>query len=148
MTGEGNDQLDFVQAAEGQRVCAVCGMGGTFFDPHHVVEKKWLKSMGLPFWHPDNALRLCRMCHDKHTSASVRVPLAKIGTRNISYALSVLGSYAADYLARYYGGGDERVEVLARQIADKGVACVLCEMDYEPKKNCSEGDYHMWALKL
>lgn len=103
----------FVQAAAAQRVCARCGKAG-LFDPHHVVEKSWLKAKGLLIDDPDNALRLCPNCHAQHTGGN-RLKVKHLRTENLQYAFRELGASAGSYLRRKYRGNDARLEALERE---------------------------------
>lgn len=100
---------EFVEAAREQRVCAVTGKSGPF-DPHHVVEKSWLKREGLPLDDRRNALRLSPDVHANHTTGMEQVPQRCLTDANIEYAFEVMGVRATDYLARKYSGSDPRVE--------------------------------------
>lgn len=105
--------------AQRQRVCARCGMGGSF-DAHHVVEKSWLKARGLPLFDPDNALRLCdehnkNDCHGKHTRGvkrKDRLHVRCLRDENLAFAFRLMGPAAGSYLRRRYRGTDPRLEAL------------------------------------
>lgn len=114
----------FREAAQSQHVCARCGSGGSF-DPHHVVEKAWLKANGFSVveqYDPDNALRVCDRftqndCHGKHTRAARRkdrLHLRTLKPQNLDYAFRVMGAAAGDYLRARYRGPDRRLEQLER----------------------------------
>lgn len=101
---------DFWDSARAQRVCAVTGLQGEF-DPHHVVEKQWLRQHGLDPWDPRNALRLSTIAHARHTNAFKRVPMKCLRDENIAFAFEVMGPGAHFYLRRRYTGYDPRVEL-------------------------------------
>lgn len=100
----------FHEEAWSQRCCAVCGKTGPF-DPHHVVEKKKLKSIGRTdvLWDPRNALRLCPDCHANHTAASRKVPLTRLTDANYDFAFEVLEGAAFYYLRAHYDAEDRRL---------------------------------------
>lgn len=100
----------FHEEAWGQRCCAVCGKVGPF-DPHHVVEKKKIKSIRRKetLWDTRNALRLCPGCHANHTGASKKVPLTKLTDANYGFAFWLLGGAAFYYLRSHYDGEDRRL---------------------------------------
>jgi hypothetical protein len=112
----------FRQAAQDQRVCAVCGRGDSF-DAHHVVEKNWLRDNHKPLYVAANSLRLCNRfskndCHGKHTRRiknGHKVKLRQLTTENIEYAFAIMGAAAYDYLRRHYAGSDPRVTALAEE---------------------------------
>lgn len=103
----------FHEEAWGQRCCAVCGKGGAF-DPHHVVEKKKIKSVRRTetLWDVRNALRLCPQCHADHTGRSKKVPLRKLRDANYEFAAWLLGGSAFYYLRAHYDGDDPRLSAL------------------------------------
>lgn len=112
----------FQAAAKSQRVCARCGKADSF-DPHHVVEQKWLKANGFSVieqYDPDNSLRVCdrfteNNCHGKHTARvkyKHRLHLQNLRQENLEFAFRVMGAAAGDYLRRRYRGDDPRLEAL------------------------------------
>lgn len=108
------DRAAFDEEALRQRVCAVCGRSDSY-DPHHVIERQYLRSHGLPEWNPDDVLRVCdqysrNRCHSKHTDGSQRIPLTCLSDRNIRHAFYLLGSAAYYYLTNRYEGSDPRIE--------------------------------------
>lgn len=106
----------FVAAAGAQGRCANCPSEGPWHPHHAGVYEQKLRALGLPLWHPDNALRLCRECHfAHHRSRAGRIPLRALRDENIAYAFSVLGTAAHAYLMVRYAGTDTRVDrALAR----------------------------------
>lgn len=100
----------FRQAARDQRCCQVpsCESTGAF-DAHHVVEKQYLKANHLPQFNTENALRICKDCHRRHTNKpkSGRIPIRALTIRNVRYAFYLLGGYAYDYLRQHYDCGPQ-----------------------------------------
>jgi cytochrome c553 len=90
--------------AEGvDKVCRACGH---WWDPyrsaaHHVVYRQHLPAEHE--WDTRNALPLCADCHERHHNASRRIAVSCLEPQNLEFAREVLGDYADDYLARYYG---------------------------------------------
>jgi len=115
-------QRRFQAAAKAQKVCARCGQAGSF-DPHHVVERKWLKANGFSVveqFDPDNALRVCDRftendCHGKHTRGvrrKDRLHLRNLRQENLEFAFTAMGAAASNYLRRRYRGEDSRLDKL------------------------------------
>lgn len=107
----------FYEQAAFQLVCAKCRRAGDHWEAHHVVSAQTCRIEGAPRHSPDNALRLCAKapdaCHERHTSAQERVPLACLLDENIAFAARWLGSeYAYVYLRANYSGEDPRVDAL------------------------------------
>jgi cytochrome c553 len=48
-------------------------------------------------------MAVCADCHERHHNASRRIPLSRLSSTHLEFAREVLGDYADDYLARYYG---------------------------------------------
>lgn len=95
--------------------CAVCGTPWSEADPHHIIEQQELKRRRLHHLLLDerNIMLLCPIfwssysgrgerCHERHTNASRRIPLAALTEDNWSFAREVLGEAADDYLTRRY----------------------------------------------
>jgi hypothetical protein len=100
--------------ARSQMVCAVCA-GRKPFDAHHVLTRSWCRRERVPVWCPDNALRLCDACHERHTRWQQLVPLSALRDANIEFVARWLGPGRAHvYLNRYYAGRDPRVDALVR----------------------------------
>jgi hypothetical protein len=68
---------------------------------HHVVSQQQLRHAGLHelLWMIDNGMTVCESAHSNHTSASRRIPGARIPLRCIRFA--ELHGFA-DTLTRYY----------------------------------------------
>jgi hypothetical protein len=103
--------LAFIAAAAGRGRCANCPSTGRWHPHHAGVEKQELKRLGLPLWDPANALRLCIRCHwRQHYEPGFKLPLSVLSDRTISYAFTVLGTRAYDYLRRRYSGDERRLQ--------------------------------------
>lgn len=107
----------FKAEARFQRVCAVCG-GSGFFQSHHVVTKQVLRDrygiFGTLAYNTMNSLRVCEKCHGRHHSRFKKIKTTDLKSDNIQYAFFVMGSYAAQWLRRYYDdrGRDPRISEL------------------------------------
>jgi hypothetical protein len=109
--GERLAYLAFTGRAASQGRCAGCGGEGRWHPHHAGVEKQELKRRGIPLWDPDNALRLCVICHWRHHyEPGFRLPLSVLREENIRFAFGVLDAGAYDYLSRRYRGQDSRIE--------------------------------------
>lgn len=111
-----DDAASFYAEGKYQGECAACHSTGPF-EVHHVVERQRCRRTGAPQFSPDDALRLCAKspgtCHERHTSAQRRVPLAALRDENIAFAERWLGAGPAyNFLTRYYAGSDARVDRL------------------------------------
>lgn len=104
----------FRDEARGQRCCAVCGTTDEPWDAHHVIEKAYLAKHRWPLYVPENALRLCRRCHERHTLRTEKVPMTALTDENVEYAIILMGEpRAEDYFRRNYEGWDTRFTRLA-----------------------------------
>jgi hypothetical protein len=74
---------------------------------HHVVLAQHLRAKGGDEWEPDNALPICRQCHDDHHGAVRRIPVQALLRVNREFVDELLGPAAGDYLSRYYGSSIE-----------------------------------------
>lgn len=93
---------------------------GGKLDPHHVLEKQFVRKEGGDVSDPRNRLMLCRLCHAGQTSRLRKVPLTKLRDENISFASRLLGpARAAAYLCRAYAGEDPRVDKLALRAGEE-----------------------------
>lgn len=85
--------------------CAVCDVEPTH-TLHHVVYAQHVRDKHGDEWSPDDALPICRDCHDDHHSGSDwRIPVDALLERNRDFMADLLGEAAGDYLRRYYGSG-------------------------------------------
>jgi len=106
----------FRAAARAQRACAVTGSTGPW-DAHHVIERGHLKRTWPDHeWSPENALRLSKRVHERHTTATERVPLRCLTDENLAFAVGLMGVAAHGYLTRRYAGHDERLELLIAEL--------------------------------
>lgn len=104
-----NDPHAFWQEARYQRLCAVCGHGGSFH-AHHVYPRDKLKRMGAPEWDTRNALRLCELCHMQFEWAGagkVEIVTSQLKQQNLCYLWELLNVGAYVFLDREYGGSDD-----------------------------------------
>ncbi len=104
--------------AEGQYqlCCANCASTGPW-DTHHVVQRQRLRRGGAPQCSPDDALRVCSACHERHTNHVELLPLRCLRDENIAFAERWLGAGPAyEYFTRYYSGADPRVDQLLEVI--------------------------------
>lgn len=71
--------------------CAVCGVTQGKREAHHVTEAKLLKKLGLHdlLWAPENGMPLCTVCHQRHTNAMRRIPMAKVPIVALRFAESI-----------------------------------------------------------
>ena len=102
---------------KGVRICASCRKPPTKENPleaHHVtarqIIRKYVRSLRLPAheaaellarlsWDVRNGVAICRKCHDLHTRAKRRLPLALVTARNRQFAREILAEFLLD---RYY----------------------------------------------
>lgn len=77
---------------------------------HHVVYRQHVRREGGDEWDPRNALPLCDSCHSRHHRRSRVIALSVLPASALEFASELLGAYAFDYLRRYYGGKDPRLE--------------------------------------
>jgi hypothetical protein len=106
---------EFYEAGCRQLACAACGSTGAF-DIHHVVQRQICRREQIPQHHPDNALRICRDCHHRHSSHQGVLPLSALRDENIAFAVEFLGPGPAyNHFCRYYAGRDTRVDDLLEQ---------------------------------
>lgn len=107
---ERQERLAFIAAAARQERCANCPSTGRWHPHHAGVEKQELKRMGMALWDPDNALRLCVVCHwRQHFEPGFKLSLSVLSDANVHYAFAVLGVRAYDYLRRRYADGERRL---------------------------------------
>lgn len=105
----------FREEARYQRCCQIksCGSTGAW-QPHHVLDKQWLKREKLPQNDPRNAMRLCTRCHMQHEWAGpgkVDIALTDLPEDAICYVFETMGDGPASvYLMRHYTGSDPRVD--------------------------------------
>lgn len=86
--------------------CVICGRNAE--DLHHVVYSQHVRSHGGDEWHPDNALPVCRLCHDAHHGRARPIPVGALLQQNREFARELLGEAAGDYFDRYYSADMER----------------------------------------
>jgi 5-methylcytosine-specific restriction endonuclease McrA len=81
--------------------CASCGLRRFDLQVHHVITQQQLKKIGRKdvLWDLRNALVLCPLCHERHTSAFKRIPREKLRIENIDFALELDHGW---YLDRMY----------------------------------------------
>lgn len=104
-------RLAFTSRAAKQGRCAGCGGEGRWHPHHAGVEKQELKRRGVSLWDPDNALRVCVICHWRHHyEPGFQLALSVLREENIRFAFGLLGPGAYDYLRRRYRGQDPRIE--------------------------------------
>lgn len=102
---------------EKKRCCPVCDRQESKQNPlqgHHIVAqetiRRHVRSLRLPAreaarllarlrWDVRNGLPVCTRCHDLHTRAVARIPLALIGRKARQFARELLCEYQLD---RYY----------------------------------------------
>ena len=109
MSREIDDPRSFWEAARFQMVCGYCGRAG-HWEAHHAVQKQTCRRAGAPLHSPRNALRLCKRCHDRHTTHQDKVPMTALTDDNIAFAREYLGAGPAyEYFVRSYAGEDPRV---------------------------------------
>jgi hypothetical protein len=112
----------FHEEARYQKVCAVCGKGGSF-EAHHVVKVQILRRLrGVTnFYDPRNALRLCPKCHADHTSGKRRIRTGELTKDSICYIWEILGIAGQNLLEREYSGPDRRYEKHVEHV------CTTCQ---------------------
>jgi hypothetical protein len=81
--------------------CRACGSREGRFHAHHVIYRQHIDEAVR--WDARNAMAVCADCHERHHNASRRIPLSRLSSTHLEFAREVLGDYADDYLARYYG---------------------------------------------
>lgn len=77
---------------------------------HHVIKQQDLHRRGLWCWDARVGMALCETCHRRHHAHSKPIPLIELRADTLDYAFARLGPYAFDYLRRYYGGPDPRLD--------------------------------------
>lgn len=98
----------FRAEALSQRCCVMCGTTKGWH-AHHVVYEQQLKRLGMSghmLYDSCNAMRLCKRCHERHHTRVATIPTKKLLDHHIEYACHVLGTYAVDWLRRYYDDSD------------------------------------------
>lgn len=71
---------------------------------HHIVELQRCKREGAPLYDLENSILLHPHHHERHTSASRRIPLEAIPEAAVRFAMNWLGEGpAANYFEIYYG---------------------------------------------
>ena len=77
--------------------CVACGRSVPLdadhwvWQAHHCIPKQRLRRerMHHLVWHPDNGVTLCRRCHERHESATERVPGGTLPARVTRFALTI-----------------------------------------------------------
>jgi len=99
------------KAAKGRR-CESCGTRRGPFHLHHCIYRQEVRRRKGDQFDPANGMTLCLHCHSGQHSRKRPIPLTRVPTAAVAYAVRLMGEDAArTYLARRYAAEPTTQEV-------------------------------------